>query len=359
LDEVRKLANDAKLNEGTVPLVDRTRMLHDYSPTAWKLASERLEAARGGATHGYSERSIRAFKSAIQNISDPMDQLLLLIDRASSKGNRNKRFDATEEQILSEAAKNYNNSARPTKTAAYAEYLNFASIRSAANANVIRTRSYQSFCRALDQLVDLKARQGRKAHYQQKALELNLEEVYSTQGAREHEVVQADHTLLPIATRSSSGTKLGKPWLSVCICEASRKTPALWISYDPPSAGVVLMLLRDYVRRNLRLPDILYVDNGSEFHSDELHLFCKIYRIDLRYRVAEEPRSGAIIERLLGKVMEELIQNLAGNTTNMKDPSKVSPEVNGFNNAKWSLQDLYRKVEGFFLAFARIVRIRR
>jgi len=36
----------------------------------------------------------------------------------------------------------------------------------------------------------------------------------------------------------------------------------MYLSYDAPSANTVLMILRDYARRNGRLPDTIVPDNG-------------------------------------------------------------------------------------------------
>jgi len=79
-----------------------------------------------------------------------------------------------------------------------------------------------------------------------------------------------DHTILNLATVGEDASALGKPLFTVATDGHTTQTRAFYLCYEPPSAKVVLMTLRDYVRRNHRLPKILVVDGGKEFRSKEL-----------------------------------------------------------------------------------------
>ncbi len=110
----------------------------------------------------------------------------------------------------------------------------------------------------------------------------------------------------------------------------------------------MLILLRDYVRRHNRLPRVLVVDNGKEFHSRELEDFCKIYGIDLRFRGPGMPRGGAMIERLLGAAEDEVISEMAGNTRAMKkDTRLVTKSVDPFRRAEWTLYAAYHALQEY------------
>jgi transposase InsO family protein len=156
-----------------------------------------------------------------------------------------------------------------------------------------------------------------------------------------------DHTIATIATVSPEGSDLGKPTLSVARDGHTTHARALVLSYDPPSAKIVLLVMRDYVRRHNRLPKMLVVDNGKEFHSTELELFCRLYDIDIRYRKAGEPRGGAMIERELGVIEEELFAQMQGNTRQMRDPRLVTKSINPFGRAIWTLTALWGATDEF------------
>jgi putative transposase len=88
-------------------------------------------------------------------------------------------------------------------------------------------------------------------------------------------------------------------------------------------------------------------DNGKEFHSRELMLFCRLYGIDLRNRPPSMPRGGAMIERLLGATEDEVLSHMEGNTRQMKDPRLVTAAVNPFNRAVWTLTAAYGAIEEY------------
>ncbi|HEX8986741.1 MAG TPA: hypothetical protein VF816_02170, partial [Rhodocyclaceae bacterium] len=122
------------------------------------------------------------------------------------------------------------------------------------------------------------------------------------------------------------------------------------VTYDPPSARLVLLVLRDYVRRHGRLPRIISVDNGKEFHSKELEFFCGIYRIKLRYRGPGMPRGGAMVERALGCTEDEVLAELQGNTRQMRDPRLVTKSINPFGRAVWTLTAVWGVFEEYLFS---------
>jgi transposase InsO family protein len=91
-----------------------------------------------------------------------------------------------------------------------------------------------------------------------------------------------------------------------------------------PSVTIVLLAIRDYVRRWGRVPRVLSVDNGPEFRSKELAWVCRILGIDVRRRPPGMPRGGAAIERALGVAEEELIGQMEGNTRQMKGMRSIN-----------------------------------
>jgi len=67
------------------------------------------------------------------------------------------------------------------------------------------------------------------------------------------------------------------------------------------------------------LPDVLHLDNASEFHGEALRRGCEPYGIRLEFRPRGKPHTGGHIERYLGTLMRR-IHGVPGTTmSNIKD----------------------------------------
>ncbi|QJW85565.1 DDE-type integrase/transposase/recombinase [Ramlibacter terrae] len=150
-----------------------------------------------------------------------------------------------------------------------------------------------------------------------------------------------------IFLKGSAVEDLGKPTITLMVDGSLSKARAFYLSYSPASSTSVLMCLRDYVRRNNRLPKILVLDNGKEFHSHALLLFCSLFGITIRWRRASHPRDSTIVERMLGVTEKEIIQQLDGNSIAMKDPRMVSSTHHPDKHIRWTLPALHGVFEYF------------
>ena len=85
------------------------------------------------------------------------------------------------------------------------------------------------------------------------------------------EVAHIDHTLADVQlVDEETGENCGRPWLSLFIDTCTREVIAYDLSFDPPSAATCMMLVRECVRLNGRLPATIITDNGKEFSFDLL-----------------------------------------------------------------------------------------
>ena len=146
----------------------------------------------------------------------------------------------------------------------------------------------------------------------------------------------------------TSKKSLGKAWLSLAIDAESRRVVGFYLSFEPPSYRSCMMVLRDIVRRNGRMPDMIVVDNGKEFKSREFKRVCKLYGCSIRYRPAGQPRHGSVMERLFGTTQSQLIHNLSGNTQLMKHVRTVTKSVNPNNFVEWTLPALHGALDFYF-----------
>lgn len=333
--------------------------LADFSGKEIEAAQKKLAAVEAGHSPDFSERSISRFRRGIAGVHDRIQQLILLIGRGRQKGNREPRISEVNRNLIEKVIEqNYNTSRQSTMLGAYSKYRGlcvgedadgFATPEGPAREEsgaAVRPVSYQTFCRYCRELLDVEKRRGRRAAYQKKAIVASLDNAFPAHGVRPHEVCEVDHTVANIALVSPTGMALGKPTLSIMVDSHTCQTRALVMSFEAPSARTVLRLVRDYVRRNNRLPRVLVVDNGKEFHSHELELFCRIYGIEIRYRSPGMPRGAATVERTFGAIETEVLSEMEGNTQIMKqDTRQVTKSVDPFRQAKWTLVGVYRAVE--------------
>lgn len=160
------------------------------------------------------------------------------------------------------------------------------------------------------------------------------------------QLVQADHTRVDkIVVDPWTRRPLGRPWLTLAICLASRMVTGFYLTLEAPSALSVAMALRHAVlpkepwlaERGIALPwpayglpETLHMDNAKEFHSRALARGCGEYGIERQYRPPATPHFGGHIERLIGTMMGE-VHLLPGTTfSNVAEKGDYDAEAESF-----------------------------
>lgn len=167
----------------------------------------------------------------------------------------------------------------------------------------------------MDTITVVKGRHGAKAaKYQFKPMPGHID------AERPFECIQIDHTRADVILRSDDnrGLILGRPWVTLAIDVRTRMVTGVYLSFDPPSAtSVALCVINMLLPKEPFLewlgvrgpwpsfgkPEMIYVDNGKDFHSRALQRGCETLGTNLQYRPAGAPHYGGIIERLIGTVM--------------------------------------------------------
>ena len=142
-------------------------------------------------------------------------------------------------------------------------------------------------------------------------------------------VVQIDHTLVDIILVDPiDRLPIGRPYLTIAIDVYSRCIAGFILSLEAPSATSVGLCLTHIAMdkepwlaiNNIDAswsihgkPNIIYVDNGSDFHSAALTRGCSQHGIQIEYRPLGKAHYGGIIERVIGTLMQ-LIHTLPGTT---------------------------------------------
>lgn len=131
--------------------------------------------------------------------------------------------------------------------------------------------------------------------------------------------VQIDHTMVDLVVVDEANRQpLKRPYLTIAIDEYSRAILGFHVSLEAPSATSVGLCLvhsilpKDQWAGRIGLefdwpmhgrPDCLYVDNGSDFHSEAVEKGCVAWGMNIEYRPPGMPHFGGIVERMMRTAM--------------------------------------------------------
>ena len=142
--------------------------------------------------------------------------------------------------------------------------------------------------------------------------------VYRFRADRPNHIWQADHTELDIMIVGANG-KPDRPWLTAVEDDYSRAICGYTVFTGAPSALNTALALRQAIWRKpdpswamCGLPDVLYVDHGSDFTSNHLNRTAVELHIRLIHSTVARPQGRGKIERFFGTVNTELLTTLPG-----------------------------------------------
>ena len=320
-------------------------VLTTYSSKDIDIATKRAQILAANESEcEVSERTLQRWRKQQRCAgSNGVAVMQALIPKYANCGNRTPRLpQAVMELARKYIRDNYNTPRNAHALGVYHEYSD------ACNSQGLVPMSYPRFCKEVREMKSTRARKGKRVKYQESPItgEWNDDASSPVHGERPFEVVHIDHTQSDIQTISGrTQNLLKKPYNSIARDAYTGRTLAAYISYDPPSYRSCMMILRDLVRRHGRLPAIVVVDNGPEFHSGDFTSLCDHYGTDIRYRPPGEPRYGHTIERIFGTINSRILHVLEGNTQVMKEPRQTTKSVNPKNHAAWTLPALARAFE--------------
>ena len=129
---------------------------------------------------------------------------------------------------------------------------------------------------------------------------------------------QADHTQLDILILGTDA-KAVRPWLTVVMDDCSRAVCGYSVSLEAPSAMHTALVLRRAIWHKADpafpmcgIPDVLYVDHGSDFTSHHLTSTAASLHIRLIHSAVARPQGRGKVERLFGTINTELLSTLHG-----------------------------------------------
>jgi putative transposase len=354
LDIIERLHQVGQLkiySDNLTPLgnpVDGSR-LADYSPKQLDAALTRAQWIQQAALDPHSvpksPRTIRRYREAARLAGDSsLDKNLALVPKDHLKGRRSRRLSEKVLGLIKAAVRDqYNKPRNPSQTNVYKFFVK------ACDSAGESPCSFRTFAQELRDLASTRDRMGKRMAYQQARFVNYLHIREEVHGVRPFQIVHIDHTELQIELCLPNSKKsLGRPWLTLAMDAESRAVVGFYLSFDPPSYRSCMMVLRDIVRRHGRLPELLLLDNGKEFHSTSMRRLCALYGVTLRYRPAGKPRVGSVMERLFGTTQSQLINQLAGNTQMLRHARMATKSVLPEKFVAWPLPGLHAALDYYF-----------
>lgn len=160
--------------------------------------------------------------------------------------------------------------------------------------------------------------------------------VHRREASAPNEVWQADHTLLDIALLDDKGNTV-RPWLSLVIDDYSRAIAGYFLSASAPSAINTALALKQAIwhKADARwvicgIPEILYVDNGSDFTSEHLAQASVALKMQIVHSFPGKPRGRGRIERLFRTINDMFLADLPGRIIKGKALSKPMLDMDQF-----------------------------
>ena len=133
-----------------------------------------------------------------------------------------------------------------------------------------------------------------------------------------NEMWQADHTMLDVLVLDARGDPV-RPWLTVVMDDHSRAVMGYMLTTDAPSAANTALALHQAIWRKADpawpvcgIPEVLYVDNGSDFVSEQIEQACIALKVRLVHSRPGRPRGRGKVERLFRTVNEMFLPDVPG-----------------------------------------------
>lgn len=290
---------------------------------------------------GVSVRTLRRWKKRQYEFSaNGGNEALALVANTHARGNRTPRLCEKQQELLELVIRKH---WVTTEAKNYKACYRF--LQQMAQEMQISPPSYPTVIAAIKARQtnkEVRVRHGKRMAYQQNTFVSVLHADTPQHGSRPFQYVHIDHTQLDIELLSSRTDRpLGRPWLTLAIDAYSRRVLSLYVTYEPPSYTSVMMCMRSMVQRYKRLPEFVIVDNGKDLTSSSFSTFLSAMGVNLRLRPAGQPRHGAVLERLFGRLHSEYVHNLAGNTKATKNVRMTTGKHLPKNFAQWTLENLY------------------
>jgi len=321
-------------------------------PEAYKEALRRMEILKKLEQNEPLEpdesKGIRTFqrwkKSAREARANLGWALVGLLPDVSFRGNRGSKVGEEHETLAAKAIESIENPDRKSFQFAYQTYAvaceekGETPMSEKSFSNRLRRQPLQKF---------IESREGHKVAYQAGGFVPAFERDPFRHGVHPWDFAHIDHTQVPLFLGSSVGLEWKeKPWLTLIIATQCRRILGFYLTFDPPSYVSCMMALREVIRRFGRLPKTIVVDGGKDFRSTDFEVFLARCSAGRKTRPPHQPRFGAMIESALGLTIEQLFNNLEGNSQATRERT-MTDATDPRNRVRFTLSELHAVLRKF------------
>jgi putative transposase len=324
LSSINELSDTSLEEAGTIRINDKAWKKAEHRVTLIKQLAEMnsvpgMLAKEVGLTLGISQQMVYKL---IRRYRDSGGLLSSLAPSVSSGGRGKSRMPSTVEQIMTVVIAECYLTKQKRSMEDIGQEVRRQCIR--AKLKPPSTNTVRDRIRLLSARDSIRQREGTNAARKLSAVKGSFPAVESPL-----DVIQMDHTPVDlIIVDEITRRPIGRPYLTASIDVFSRCITGFCLTLEAPSAvSIGLCLVHSVIDKaaylaNLGItgewpiwgkPLVMYVDNGSDFHSEALQRGCAQHGIELRYRPLGQPQYGGIIERLIGTLMQQ-VHTLPGTT---------------------------------------------
>jgi putative transposase len=257
-----RLIDTGKITVPRAPSTSNLLVLPADVQHAWSTASERdlaIATQRYHAIHTPATastvpaRTLRSWAARFHEAEAKYGVGFVgLLPRTSRSGNRTLKMPQETLTLLETCIVEHFE--QPTQPHARAVYRLYCQQCAQRGLSTLSERTFYRRIAARRGPTQIRARQGKRAAYQEQPWYWELTRTTPRHGDRPWEIVHMDHTELDIELRTATNRLLGRPWATFAVDAYSRCILACYLSFDPPSYRACMMALRVCVRRHQRLP---------------------------------------------------------------------------------------------------------
>ena len=366
VDDVHKLLRTGDLRAARslgeeAMACERHRLYVSASPEQIAQARTWWEDLKAYAEHGRvppgsTRRTLRRHRRWAERAQRRFGSALLGLLRARGRAVGCSTIPDVQRTLLAQAVDDYRGKGDvsfppPSRrvSSAYARFVDACRKVEIPLDDVISLKTFRRYVRMGSAAAAEARRRGARAGYQLDGPRLFLGPSLPRHGDRIWATAHVDHMLLDLMlVCARTGVVLGRPWLTVLIDAFSRTVLAIALSFDAPSREAVFAVLYCCASRHRRLPDLVVVDQGPDFMSDDLDLALAYLGVDKMERPASAPRYGTLIERVFRSLNTAVVHEQPGSTEPVHLGRMLSSSHRPERRAAWTLGAFYPVVERWF-----------
>lgn len=314
--------------------------------------AEMIGQLQGSIAPIRSERTLRRYRQKLAESHG--DVLALVRKRLEVERGHSQLCDDHEAFISRVIRQKFENAKNPNKAAAYRSYKKRfprTKLPGMGETPVARNTFYKRILWRNPENAGYRRGGRRRANAERRPTPASLR---GLSASRPFQKAHIDHYLcdaFAIVTRSDGAVYTAKPWLTLMVDECAGGVLAMSLGFKSPSTLACMSVLRDCALRHGRLPEVIMVDQGSEFRSVQFETCLAAFGVTKQERPSGAPKFGGNLETSFNVTRTQFFNEIDGNTAEGLEGRKRSSSHSPRSNAKHDLYGIYQRIESFFFKY--------